>query len=296
MQISKKQAMKWDLLSYLQAYEPDNLKRHGANEYRTRDHDSLTISNGKWHWHSRGFGGKNALDYLVKVRGMDEQEAIELLCSGAAPPPSAVHKKQGKPQRSVFQLPEAHQDNEKAVAYLLSRGIDNRVIQYCLATNVLYESAGKHNCVFVGFDDYHVPRFACMRSTSGDFKGDAAGSDKQYGFTIPLNTEGRDCLFVCESPIDALSLATMRRGGKYKDVYLSLGGTSKLAVVQFIQTHPQIHSIYLCLDNDPAGEKAMKEINTALIRMGRTVQIAPPVRSKDYNERLMKGGGGADVV
>ena len=41
-------AKEWDLLSYLQAYEPHELKRSGPNEYCTRTHDSLKISNGKW--------------------------------------------------------------------------------------------------------------------------------------------------------------------------------------------------------------------------------------------------------
>ena len=59
------------MLSYLQTYEPHELKRSGPNEYCTRTHDSLKISNGKWCWNSRGFGGRTALDYLIKVRGMD---------------------------------------------------------------------------------------------------------------------------------------------------------------------------------------------------------------------------------
>lgn len=39
-------AKEWDLLSYLQAYEPQELKRSGK-EYRKVSHDSLKISNGK---------------------------------------------------------------------------------------------------------------------------------------------------------------------------------------------------------------------------------------------------------
>ena len=64
-------AKEWDLLSYLQAFEPGELKQCGPHEYCTRTHDSLKISNGKWCWNSRGIGGRTALDYLIKVRGMD---------------------------------------------------------------------------------------------------------------------------------------------------------------------------------------------------------------------------------
>lgn len=66
-------AKEWDLLSYLQTYEPGELtkKRPTDKEYRTKTHDSLVISNGRWNWTTRGFGGKTALDYLIKVRGIN---------------------------------------------------------------------------------------------------------------------------------------------------------------------------------------------------------------------------------
>ena len=38
-----------DLLSYLQAYEPGELVHVSGSTYCTREHDSLKISNGKWH-------------------------------------------------------------------------------------------------------------------------------------------------------------------------------------------------------------------------------------------------------
>jgi hypothetical protein len=46
-----------DLLDYLLANEPHNLKKTG-NEYRLRNHGSLTVSNGKWHWHSGASGAQ----------------------------------------------------------------------------------------------------------------------------------------------------------------------------------------------------------------------------------------------
>ena len=70
-----RQAKEMDLLTYLQNYEPDSLVRVTPNTYCTREHDSLKISNGKWYWFSRGFGGYNALDYLVKVKEVPFLEA-----------------------------------------------------------------------------------------------------------------------------------------------------------------------------------------------------------------------------
>ena len=65
-----------DLLSYLETYEPEQLKRVGRNTYTTVEHDSMRISNGLWHWTSRRIGGKSALDFLVMVRGMTLPDAV----------------------------------------------------------------------------------------------------------------------------------------------------------------------------------------------------------------------------
>lgn len=48
-----------DLLSYLQAVEPEELVRCDGNEYCTKSHDSLRISHGMWYWWLRGIGGKS---------------------------------------------------------------------------------------------------------------------------------------------------------------------------------------------------------------------------------------------
>ncbi len=61
-----------DLLTYLRNYEPEDLVHLYGNVYCTRQHDSLKISNGKWMWWSKGFGGTSALDYLIKVKGKEK--------------------------------------------------------------------------------------------------------------------------------------------------------------------------------------------------------------------------------
>ena len=71
------QARQIDLLTYLQSCEPQELVRISGNNYTTRTHDSLKISNGKWMWWSQRIGGYNALDYLVKVKGCSFVEAVE---------------------------------------------------------------------------------------------------------------------------------------------------------------------------------------------------------------------------
>ena len=88
------QARQIDLLTYLRKFEPDNVEevKGTRNVYRTVDHDSLKMSNGKWFWWSQGFGGYNALDYLIKVRNYSFMDAVEILtgkelASWTPPPP-----------------------------------------------------------------------------------------------------------------------------------------------------------------------------------------------------------------
>ena len=78
-QVSKaeiERARELDLLAYLQTYEPHELVRLSSAVYSLRSHDSLKISNGKWYQWSTGIGGISALDYLVKVQGMDFVSAV----------------------------------------------------------------------------------------------------------------------------------------------------------------------------------------------------------------------------
>ena len=116
------QARQIDLLSYLQRYEPSNLKRVAGNVYCTREHDSLKISNGKWYWWSRGIGGYSALDYLMKVRELGFVEAVQTLTGDMGdwkPPPPAVKKDEPK----VLLLPEKNPNCDKVTEYLFGRGL-----------------------------------------------------------------------------------------------------------------------------------------------------------------------------
>lgn len=297
-------AKEWDLLSYLQAFEPQELRRAGK-EYYTASHDSLKISNGKWHWHSRGIGGKSALDYLLKVRGMDFIPAVEMLCGGrmaAAPEKKTEAPPPAQEGTKKFYLPEGDRIGAAAVAYLQMRGIDADIISRCLGLDILYESRSHHNCVFVGYDPKGQVRYAALRGTRGNFKMEIEGSDKRYGFYLPARKEDSASAAVAESPIDALSLASLLKlqGEDWtKNHYLSLGGTSPQALLQFLHDHPAVTDVSLCMDNDRAGLAGMAKIREAVRAdpelSGRIRVIAdnpPPVfMGKDYNEVLQKKAG-----
>ena len=282
------------MLSYLQTYEPHELKRCGPREYCTRTHDSLKISNGKWCWNSRGFGGRTALDYLIKVRGMDFVGAVEALCGYRVPPPSERPKP--KPPKP-FALPAASRCATAMVSYLQGRGIDPDIMGACFKAGTLYESRRYHNCVFVGRDPTGRARFACLRGTRDNFRIDVEGSDKRYNFSLSAADPKCPRLAVAESPIDALSLATLVKlsGGDWQSShYISLGGTAPRAMLQFLHDHPEITQVSLCLDNDKAGMLGMERLEQAIREnpeLSQRVTLiyhnpSPVEHGKDYNEFL----------
>lgn len=283
-----------DLLTYLQIHEPDELVRCG-NGYQTRTHDSLKISNGLWHWYSRGIGGRTALDYLIHVKGMDFIPAVQLLSGSRMPLRLPPQKQEAEPV--PFVLPEKYPDPARVTAYLMGRGISYDVIARCLDNGTLYEADRYHNAVFVGRDAQGTPRYAMQRST-GDrpLKLEVAGSDKRFSFSV--HGIG-SVLMVAESAIDVLSVATIiqRNRGRWQSChYLSLGGVAAkqnsnelpLALGRYLSDHPEILSVRLMLDNDEAGRLAAQRILSDLGNQYDTKAIFPR-QGKDFNEELLAG-------
>ena len=290
-------ARELDLLTYLQNFDPNNLVKICGDIYCTKEHDSLKISNGKWNWFSRGIGGRSALDYLIKVEGMEFTKAVEhiLTCTGEK---TLIHEsKIIKPKEKVLVLPKANQNNESAIKYLGSRGIDKDIINYCIETGRIYESYPNRNVVMLGFDKYGTVRYANLRGIGTDFKGEASGSDKRFSFII--STEKSDTVHVFESAIDLLSYATMLKinGQKWDEHHLlSLAGVYRpgkelkdssfpLALKQFLSEHPEVKKIHLRLDDDYAGRIATETLKQFLSEKYE-VKEYPPKRGKDYNDWL----------
>lgn len=150
-------ARQMDLLTYLRTFEPNELVHIGGNHYCTREHDSLKISNGKWYWFSRGFGGYNALDYLVKVKDVPFVEAVERISGVTAyTPPTTARTEKAKPPK-VLLLPKASRCASHAYNYLRSRGID----LHFMVDIVKYDRKGLDN------DE----STKCTKNTSSRMKG-----------------------------------------------------------------------------------------------------------------------------
>ena len=291
------EAKRMDLLTYLRNYEPHELVKFSGNTYTTRTHDSLKISNGNWMWWSRGIGGKTALDYLVKVKGLSFLEAVETIMGGnvALPIPIPTPKENAP---KVLLLPDKSNTNDVITEYLFGRGIDYEIINYCIQKGLIFESLPYHNVMFVGKDEKGKPRYAAYRATNNSrIMGDASGSDKHYSFRLEGTNKTEVHLFECA--IDVLSYATLLKlgGGKWKEENLvSLAGVyapkkkieeSKVpvAVIGYLESHPEIKRVFVHFDRDKAGREATEVLRLKLSDRYEVVD-SPPDYGKDYNDFL----------
>ncbi len=284
-QIAK--AKQIDIITYFNQYEPGELVRINNRVYTTRSHDSLKISNGMWCWWSRGVGGKTALDYLIKVRGLAFTDAVEYLSNCPTPMHFPQETVKAEEQR-IFKLPKAYKNNYQVIAYLIGRGIDKKLLHKLISENKLYEDE-HHNCVFVGFDVCKA-KYAMLRGTHSNFMMDVEGSDKRFAFFLSQN-ENTDILQVFESVIDLLSKLSRDKNRHISGHYLSISGVSRytkipVALESYLERNPKIRCINICFDNDDTGKQASQTLKE-LLQEKYDVQILVPPKGKDWNDCLV---------
>jgi len=282
------QARNADVIAFLEKYHGFTFAQQGG-AYRCNQHKSLAVKNDRlsWYWHSKGIGGFGALDYLVKSENIPFREAVEVI-TGATPPTAPPQLKTEPPK--VLVLPQMVGIPLRLYDYLCKkRGIDSEVVNSLIQKEMLCEDR-RGNVVFIGYDEQHKARFAYLRGTYGDYRGDCSGSDKRYGFTMAACAPS-DRLYIFESPIDAMSHASLviaDTGDKnaWKQHHrLSLAGTSDTAIPFFLNQHKSVRELVFCLDNDTAGREAAAIMARKYAHKGYTALNELP-RGKDFNEDL----------
>lgn len=286
------------LLQYFRQSRPYELKKIGR-DYCTKSHDSLKMSeNGKWNWYSQGVGGKNAIDYLVKIEGKSFQEAvIEVLEASPTDYKEIVQNDQETTLEKHFIMPEKDDEFNIARDYLLDRGIDAEVIDFFYQRGDIYQEKRYKSVCFIGRDEKGVPRLANLRGTRGSFKNTSTDSDRRYAFSYFASAEKG--LHITEAPIDMLSYCTFAKlnGVDFRNFnYMSMSGIyaaqhnleeTKLPVCleEFFRVHPDVDTLYVHFDNDAAGITAGKALKLILPEKKVVFQY-PPKGFKDVNEYL----------
>ena len=265
-----------DLVSFLNARGEQLVK--SGREYRWKKHDSVTVSGNRWYRHSQNKGGY-PVDFVMEFYHATFPEAVKMLIDEEG----EGRKKSCLAPSPDFRLPEKSETNETVIKYLTEiRRLEKDLVEEWIAGGNIYEEKKHHNVVFVGRDADGIPRYAHCRGTGGiKYRGDVAGSDKSYGFCH----RGEDNqLFVFEAAIDLLSFIQLFPKDWKKRSYLSLGGVSSVALMTFLSERPQITSVFLCLDNDHAGNEACEKLAGEIPDGYRVIRLKPA--RKDWNEIL----------
>ena len=286
MQIAKETDLP-ELLTHL-GYQVRRIGRY----HTTVEMDSLRIKDRrKWFRYSQNTGG-DAITFLQQFCGKSFSEAVEYLLAfhGRArdsPAKAASSVKRDEVQKP-FTLPPRNTDDRRVFAYLRKRGIAPQVIRQFLNSGLVYEDAEHHNCVFVGKNSAGQVKYAGLRGTydldGPGFKGDAPGSDKNTGFSLPHGPRS-DLVLVFEAPIDLMSYLTLHRNTSNA---LALCGLYDGALQTYLQAHSEIRRIALCLDADEPGQKAARQLQDKYAAMGYAVTVEEPHSGKDWNEYLQK--------
>lgn len=269
------------------------VKEYHKNYWKIPGYGGLLIEPDKWYWEAEHRGG-GPIQFVMMMKKLSWVEAVKELLRESKPDylyypseaPVLTHNK--TKEKSMFRLPAKNTTYEHIFAYLIkSRKLDQALVQQLVKDKKLYEDTNQ-NCVFVGYDREGIARFASMRGTKTQqpYKGDAAGSDKQYAFSCEGNTE---TVFIFEAPIDLLSYKTLLKqaGRLTEDHYITLAGISIAALERYLMDHPDIRKLVVCTDNDEAGEEAFRQIYKAYSKT-HEVRRQSPKPYKDFNEYLVR--------
>jgi len=267
-------------------------------------------SNRFYHWTADEKGGP--IDFVMKYGNVNYPEAVAQLIGERYESYIQPVVPYEKEEKGPLIIPEKAKNFKRAYWYLVSiRGIEPEIVSVLMNEKKVYQEAKYGNCVFIGYDENQNLKYCSMRGTYKDkaFKMDVTNSDKSFPFVI----EGKsDLVFVCESPIDAMSHATLAKlhGHDWKqDHRISLGCTWDGALDRYLQWHPEIKKIVFALDNDYLakdkdnsfrnwGQMAATKCCDKYSEKGYEVAIHRPYLN-DFSEDLVatrKGKSSEDLV
>ena len=280
----REQARCTDLAQFLISHG-EKIRKSGS-EYEWLDgSQKVTIRGHLWYHQYEQIGG-DAVDFVRRFYNKDYAEAVQMLLNNGgsqiitSPPIEKEHK--------PFKLPPRNDRMSRVFSYLLlTRGIDKDVLYEFVRRKIIYESSDFHNAVFVGYDSNGKPRHAHKRGTvtSNSYKGNVAGSQPEFSFHWHGTS---DKIFLFEAPIDMLSFISMHKENWKNHSYSASCSVSDRVLFQCLKDNLNIKNVFLCFDNDKAGQTANKRISDKLNSMNIKSEILIPIH-KDWNEDILNG-------
>lgn len=252
------------------------------SEVHVRGYGGLYVNEETNQWYcfsmSGKNGGKNAVNCLTDVIGLDFKTAVSELTGYSIARPTNYTKLYEPPKKRELVIPERADNMRRVFAYLCqTRRIDSKIVSELAQNGLLYQDK-RGNAVFVHRDENGKIIGAELQGTSSyqRFKGVAAGTSDSL-FAVKIGTPNR--AYVFESAIDLLSFRQLANPAKIENsVLVSMAGL-KLNSLKTLSERGM--KLYACVDNDEAGIKFTN--NNGLIPCNR---ILAENSVKDFNELL----------
>lgn len=272
---------------------PDFLRSQGfslkqvGREYILQEHDSLHIKNneagevGKWFRFSENKGGNN-IQFVQKFMGLDFISAVELLSNEKAIPFHSHSISKAEPPKNREIMVHDSKEISRITDYLHNIcGLSYDAIAGLIADGRLSQEEKTGNAVFKIFDESGLLVGAEKVGTSNvRFKSFDKGAADGYGFEIVSGKPKSTYFF--ESAIDAISFAALH--SEQSDYRLvSMAGVKPSVVTETMKRYAiSPENIYLCTDNDKAGNEFAEKLIARYPAMKRVT----PNGAKDWNDIL----------
>ncbi len=289
-----------NLIEYATAQGFDVVKAD-RKSYRIKGYGGLFLFPRGFHHFSNMESG-NIIDFAKIYQGLSFVEAVESILGTRAYANTIPIQTEEK--RQNIRLPPKAPNNDKARNYLVKdRYLDPTIVDELINQGKIYQATTTNkgisfdNCAFVSYDQNNVPKYCALRGLNKSrFRQDIAHSDKSYGFNM-VGTGHR--VFVFESPIDAISHATLCKLNNIDymaDSRISEGGLFDKALTRFLKDNEHIKEIVFCFDNDidgvdhqnnprNHGQLFAKKCIDKFATLGYVTYMGTPTR-KDFNTDL----------
>ncbi len=187
-------------------------------------------------------------------------------------------------------------NKENKADFVFQRGTNTnkpfkKVVSGSLYKRKMIYQDEKGNISFVGYNKENKADFVFQRGTNTNkpFKKVVSGSSFETAFFVDNNSYS---IFITEAIIDNMSIMTMLLHNNIDFTnynYLSLCGTCTKSINTYIKDNEKISTVYICVDNDNAGENLREKIDKMLKDIGFKGDVIHkrPI-NKDFNEDLQK--------
>ncbi len=303
-----KEAKATDLIGYMLTNHEDRVVKHYG--IRDAEHDSLLLyPNGYCRFSTLETG--DSIDYLIKYQGYTFRDAAVSLhrfkrsnhAEIKAPECQSCYR---EPQSRNCYRPHPNGRMKEVEEYLhAKRGISMPVIERLIEEKCLYAADAKEygSCYACFAND--IMEFYCLRNITDTgipklcFTKEPDGfwwfssrcfedlSDIKAFHEYIDDPYGQLPLFICEAPIDSISLYELT---KKPGIYIAMAGLKQRTILRAMEVFAGImpvdmspHKVILAVDNDAAGDRFAKDFPITHER------IIP--EHKDWNEDLMARTG-----